>query len=194
MAEKSITTPTAPPEGHHVHLIGLLGKAGSGKSTVAKLLSNALGKEWTIHAFATRLKRVVETLFGMSPQSLSSDQCKKTASPLGPTYGRMLQLIGGGLRKEVSESIWVDLLFDGYTSGGRWIIEDVRMKNEAARIRALGGKLIRVVREGHSIADGRNTKDISETEGDSISTDATIYNIGSLDQLRKSVEGVVVLL
>lgn len=177
-----------------LRLIGVVGRAQSGKSTLAALLLDQLGKEWERKAFALKLKTMVERLYDLPSGALSegagglsSAQWKAKESLHAFTYGRLLQLFGGMMRSAIKASFWVDLLFESFSSGSHWVVEDVRMPSEADRIRKLGGKLIGI-RRPSKLCDGRRSDDPSETQVEEIAVDVSIENTGSLSDLSRSAE------
>src|SRR3990172_4567271 len=137
-------------------LIGIIGKAGVGKSLLASSIIESDYEIWERMAFADRLKRAVEAMFGLSPHSFDDGSFKRQVSninfmgashePIVCTYGRILQRFGHATREEFGTDIWVDLLFDGITLDRNIIIEDVRFKSEASRIKSKGGVLVRITR------------------------------------------------
>jgi hypothetical protein len=58
------------------------------------------------------------------------------------------------------------------------VVDDVRFPNEAALVRALGGKMIRVVRPGCVL-----TAHASESQILDLAVDTEIQNVGTLDEL-----------
>lgn len=67
----------------------------------------------------------------------------------------------------------------------KWVIVDIRYPNEARRVWDAGGTVIRVIRP--SLEGTQGDTHASEVEQDSIVTDLTIYNDGTLEDLRERV-------
>jgi hypothetical protein len=136
-------------------LIGLTGKAGSGKDLVARLVDEEF-VGWHVHriAFADRLKLVCATMMNEEPL-LYYDRVTKElpVQTLGggipPTRRQILQVVGVTMRKIVSPDVWVAptlhpiKLADDMTI---FVVTDVRFPNEARAISALGGAIVRVER------------------------------------------------
>ena len=150
-------------------LIGISGKAGSGKSLFAKLLQRS-DEEYKIVNFADKLKEICSLLSGLSIESFNKQRSKTLDMPVvwdkhrspTPAYNEIdkmtvrqfMQLVGtDALRDNVHEDIWVNALFADYrpikitSSNPKWIVADVRFPNEAEAIKKRGGILIRLSRE-----------------------------------------------
>lgn len=131
--------------------LSLLARAGHGKSTVAKYLTDKYGAK-TI-SLATPLKRTAQACMGFSDKQLWGTQAEKEA--IDPRYGfscrKFLQLLGTeGLRKEFGENIHLDTMVkraDDESIEGleKWsalnqlyIVDDARFVNEIRYLNALG--------------------------------------------------------
>jgi ribosomal protein S11 len=66
-------------------------------------------------------------------------------------------------------------------------ITDVRFDNEAAAVRAAGGRVFRVVRSGDSCLAAETAAHASEAGVSDALVDGVIVNSGSLDDLRDAV-------
>jgi hypothetical protein len=88
-----------------------------------------------------------------------------------------------GGRQVLSDTLWIDKALSKARRPGKYVITDVRFKNEAAAIKARGGKLWRVHRQG---VGPRNTH-ASETELEQIECDYHVPNHGDLSDLARHV-------
>lgn len=142
-------------------LIGLAGRAGCGKTTVAEHLKNHRG--FAEYSFAGPLKAMLCNLLMVSHEQL--EQMKRQGSPILPAWmaddtGRTmpsvrqaLQTLGTEWGREcLHPDIWLlfatqrlDWLASEYHFQGV-VISDVRFDNEAAFIRRRGGFLIHIDR------------------------------------------------
>ena len=132
-------------------LIGITGKAGSGKDTAAKALID-IG--WKRFAFADELKNTVNSLFGWN-----SDHSNGHLKELEDTYWgfsprRAYQLFGTEFGRALDEDLWIkkairsiDIINDNY------VITDVRFENEATFVRE-NGKLIHIVGREYDNVEG----------------------------------------
>jgi hypothetical protein len=110
-------------------IIGITGKAGAGKSEVARIIVDLVGGE--IAPFARPLKNVAISLGWNGDKDL---------------HGRMLlQELGTTIREHVSKEKWVDLWKKSIADVTDIIIaDDVRYDNEALAIRSKSGIIINV--------------------------------------------------
>ncbi|TGE16958.1 nucleoside/nucleotide kinase family protein [Hymenobacter elongatus] len=179
-----------------VHLIGLSGKRGSGKDTVARLLQQLQPeRHWQILSFGDAIKAVCATLAGedLAPYYRQSGKAELLPA-FGRTRGEMLQQVGAALRAWNYE-IWVQAFFARLPADQFIIVPDVRFPNEAQPILDRGGLMLRI--EGDPLAQqGDGTRDDnhpSETVMDTYDRFAAVlHNTGSRDALRRQVEQQVV--
>jgi hypothetical protein len=174
-------------------LIGLYGKAGSGKDTVGSVLRKEYGLE--PYAFAAPLKAGLEAMLDLLPGALEDRKFKETRLPwLGKSPREMLQTLGTEWgRQLVDPDIWLTLMVR------RWemvkamglpgmVVTDVRFDNEAFKIRHMGGAVIEIVRPNITPVAAH----ASEAGICPRSVDETIVNDGSLADLRIRAMGTYV--
>ena len=138
-------------------IIGFCGYSTSGKDTIAKEFVEHLGFERV--GFADSLKSI---LYSLNPRiemfnndfighwSLQSivDQKGWDEAKKEPEIRQLLQRLGTeGGRQALGNDVWVKALF-AQPHGARIVIPDLRFENEAAAIRARGGVVVRIHREG----------------------------------------------
>lgn len=169
-------------------LIGLSGKAGSGKDTVAEYLAKQ--HEFVPLAFADPVKKGLMAMFGIDKRWFADPELKETDIPeIGTSPRILMQTLGTEWgRNLIDEDIWVDavrrkvLALDSYDV----VVTDVRFDNEAALIQELGGTLITVVRPetkdvgiyGHSSESG-----LTSSFGSLI-----LKNVGTKEELFQMVD------
>jgi hypothetical protein len=132
-----------------IYLLGILDKAGHGKTTAARQLIEMF--EGEIRPLADPLKRAAQNVFGFSDAQLWGKQADKDATD--PRYGFsarwLLQRLGNeGLREEFGEDIHQRALLHGLrrTEAARspnapprlYVVDDVRFPDDA-RFIASGG-------------------------------------------------------
>ena len=174
------------------NLIGISGKLGSGKDTLADLLVAEYGYEK--HCFADKIKEIGAIICDVPRDQAFTREVKSQQVLRGAyTFGQVLQFVGQGMREWISRDVWLSML-DNW-DGSKWVIPDVRHLNEVEAIRNLGGILVRV--EGDPLGirernvDGRNLFSKSETELDHLvpemGFDHVVFNNGSLERYRYSI-------
>ena len=140
-------------------IIGIMGKARSGKDTVAKLFEEA---DFIRLSFADNLKWAAKRLFGWDGKK--------------DEKGRKLLIALGEKLREINSDIWIKSLLNSNSDilHKNIVISDVRYKNEADWIKSCNGILIKVIRIDLPHADADWRKHASETELDDYPSDYTI--------------------
>lgn len=164
--------------------IALVGKARSGKDTVADYLVTKYG--YTEYKFSKGVRDVINLVRG-------EDSHKNR---------RELQQVGQGLRQFLGEDIWVNYTLSQVKEGDRVVISDCRQSNEAERLLEEGYILIKVesdeaVRVQRMLAAGdKFTKEdlTHETEQIDLECTHTIYNNQSLEELYAQVDEILLSL
>ena len=178
-------------------IIGISGKAGSGKDTAAKMLevlyanpdisyedfANKRYKNFAdiqIVHFADSLKETAQVLFRIGEWETNTQEGKKTTiNWIGKTVRELLQGIGQGLRDAIDPNLWVKILFANTEDWSNYIIADVRYPNEIYAIKKRNGVLIRIDRKGAGAGNHS-----SETALDDYKEcDVHIENNGSIEDL-----------
>lgn len=127
-------------------LIGLCGKANSGKDTVAALLPAT-----SSIAFADPLYAALSIILDVDIGTLKDRDFKEAAIPwLGKSPREMLQSMGTEWgRKMVKDDLWLEIARRRIQAGGPFVVvRDVRFDNEAEMIREMGGEVWLVERPG----------------------------------------------
>ena len=160
-------------------IIGLNGKIGSGKGTVTKMfihlceLNSLTCKEYF---FAYKLKKMVAEMCNIDFQLTMTQEGKNVYIDMyKKTVGELLQIIGTILRKEFSETVWIDNTLDLVKQDNVDIVifSDVRLFNEMTTVLSMGGKCKRIIRPNNDINDNskRDVNHVSETELDNVVMD-----------------------
>lgn len=147
--------------------IGLSGKAGCGKSTIADSLIKHYG--FKRYSFAAKLKEICNEMF---PSILALPKAE---------HRWLLQKVGTEWFRSVDSEVWVKYLIR-HVSGENIIVDDVRFKNEADALREAGFLIVRVERDkelrgawGYNVEDSHT----SETDLDDYAFDYVLWNDGA---------------
>lgn len=172
--------------------IGILGRAQSGKDTLARMVYESLrhnGFDPFIVHFAHPLKEVAKTVFGLSDWHVNTENGKASKPPqcFGFTVREILQKIGTEMfRDQIHQDVWIssmqvkmDLLAEG-ANRPVFIVPDTRFENEVTLLKRYPGLLIKIERPG--VTSSAGTTHPSET-GVSEKEDLTIVNDRTLDYL-----------
>lgn len=137
-----------------MNIIGLTGKARSGKDTAASMLNAILGGNTYTLAFGQAVKEVVEVAFDLPPGYAFKDENKLKNMPgHSITLREALQKVGTeAFRNVFWQDFWIRRLsrqVAGVTSMGRVaVISDVRFIDEAEYVLNNGGIIIEIQRDG----------------------------------------------
>ena len=173
-------------------LLGLVGKAGSGKDTVADHLCKEHG--FVKRSFAAPLKETLANLFAMSHEQLYDQELKEVIDErYGFTPRWLLQHFGTDVCRRLYPHIWVDHLTRTYFAmrdalpDVKVVVSDTRFLNEATAIRDAGGYVWRVVCKNNPKEQkltGEEQQHASEVEQEKIETDiALVASFGAIPLL-----------
>jgi len=160
-------------------IIGLFGRKGSGKTTVAQLIADKI--KAPILSFAKPLKEMIEKSGLCTYEELYANKTE---------FSRMiLQKIGTNIfRNQIDRNFWIkrmkEEIFYNYKDCKIIIIDDVRFKNEARYVKSNNGKIVRVIRNDVELIIDNHE---SEMDCDLIIPDCIIYNNSSLEDLEGEV-------
>ena len=175
-------------------LIGLSGRAGSGKDTTANLLIGEFlkqGAQVKTLAFAGKLKEVICDVFGLD-LVVFEDRLMKNNPMMalgGRTPREVAQFLGTEAFRSIRSEVWVDCAMRQarkyLAQGISVIVTDCRFLNEADAISSYGGHIVSLVRDSVEVYDHPSENSISVIKSQFAS--CTIQNNGSMDELAVEV-------
>lgn len=172
-------------------IIGLTGKAGVGKDTVADYLVDWHG--FVKLSFATALKRGLNAMFGFSMTQWEDREWKETVLPeFGKSPRQLAQTLGTEWgRALVKQDLWPSLAMEEAMSFRNVVLTDVRFDNEAEAILKADGKVILIEREVEAVAEHSSEKGVkNRLISDRLLNTASIANLESLvDNLLFTMQG-----
>jgi len=171
-------------------LIGLHGYARSGKDTLATLIMQQ--HRFTRMAFADPLKAAASVLFGIHRDVVFGDDKTVVLEPWGITLREALQKLGTeAMRNNFGEDFWIKRWRMEYDrTEGNVVVTDVRFENEAAAIRAAGGRMVHLTRPGAGLK-GDAGRHPSEGGVTVMPGDLQIANDSTIQALSAKVLGIV---
>lgn len=185
-----------------MNLIGITGKIGAGKSTLATILQKY---GYTEYSFATPLKQIAE-IFGFSKESLygSQEDKLKIHEKWGISARYFLQKLGTDIFRislkdkipemKIDNSIWIELFKLKYNPSIKTVISDVRFLDEAKAIKELGGIIIKIERTNNRYDKSSETNSnthVSEIEMEQIRPDIIIQNDDSILELEIKLKNIM---
>lgn len=183
-----------------MRIIAFSGPKGCGKDTAAEYLIHRNDHDQKFHfeknAFASTVKQICHTVFGFSFADMERLETKEAPLDQWPydTIRIHLQDVANWFRSRYGGDVWVKAWeARAYRSRASCqVITDLRFPEEVAMIKALGGKIVYVVRDSAEEqlaslqAEGdKMASNISESHYPMIRSQADfiLYNNGSLPDL-----------
>jgi len=175
-------------------VIGVVGRKGSGKDTLADYVMRSSTKKIEKVSMASPIKDACRILFDLSEEQLHGNLKEDVDKRWGLTPRSMFQWLGTDVfRERFDTNFWIthaeNRIRRNLDSHDMIIIPDIRFVNEAEMVMSFKNHmLIRVVR-----SDRKDDPHKSETEMDRIPAswiDHVITNDGSLDEFYSKVSNV----
>lgn len=174
-----------------VKVLGISGWARAGKDTAADWLVENRG--FTKKSFAEPMKTALQKLspsvdvegvhvpLETAIRLIGWEALKGVSKEIRPLLQRFGTEVG---REMFGENFWVEFALESIPDGSKVVFADVRFPNEADAIKALGGEVWRVERDGFGAANDH----ISEHALDNYDFDAVISNSDTIEALHEKVE------
>lgn len=162
-------------------VIGIAGKARSGKDTVADFIVAAIGGYK--YSFADPMRAMLNAGFGIDMHSKYWQDRKEDPIPiLGKSPRQMLQTLGTEWgRQLVNDKVWLILANQKLLRRGPgMVIDAIRFQNEADWVRSVGGQVIHIERPGVQEVNPHS----SENGVLRAPEDPVIINNGTLEDLQ----------
>lgn len=163
-------------------IVGITGKAGSGKDTVADFLVARFGYQKV--SFASTLKEMLRV--AGFPEPNNRDDKEKPVLGFDFSWRQMAQTLGTEWGRSLDPDLWVKIVERNLRrAGDRVVISDVRFENESTMIRKHGKMLFLA---GRAAELGANAGHVSEAAIEYYPTlDGAIDNSGKFEDTKLQV-------
>ena len=175
-------------------IIALTGRKGSGKTSLARILSKS--HDYWIIPLANPIKVMVEALLKYQgcPQETAQRMLRgdlkeePTFYFAGKSPRYVMQTLGTEWRNLISENLWLDIWENAIYRSQKVVVDDLRFPHEAERMKKLGGKVIRIARPGIESDNSHPSESaIDQLPVDlELTNDSSIFNLA--DQLASQIE------
>jgi len=170
-----------------MQIIGITGKARSGKDTIANIIETE--NRTRKISFAAPIKEAFRAVFGWHPDSYP-DRKEQRIPGFNFTPREAMQTLGTEWGRNLQSDLWLKIAQRKIDSAREQqnyfkyiVITDVRFDNEAFLIRKNGGIIIEVTRNDREHVAAHSSEDGLSFEA----ADFTIFNDGSLNELKDNV-------
>lgn len=184
-----------------MHIIGFIGKIGSGKTEASNVLQSLGYKKY---AFAYTLKKWGVLAGFTHKQMYGTQEEKLQINDIHGVSGREWLQTTGNIMRATYPGFWVNIAKHHILQMSYVVIEDVRYPDEAKLIKELGGVLVKIDRSTSDV-DKKENQEIqenhqenqnylnheSETAQDDITPDFIINNTRSLSDFKKEVINIL---
>lgn len=172
-------------------LLGIHGRAQSGKTTSSKLLQKYHG--FTEDSFASPIRNTLIQILGLN--SLEAlEEIKEIPHPLlgGNTPRYAMQTLGTEWgRNMIQINLWVDSFYHRNQNNKRTVSSDVRFNNESISIKDNGGFIVEIVTPESLTKKIKESDHVSEVGIDRKYIDFIISNDGTKGDLLQKWEDLL---
>ncbi len=179
-------------------IIGISGKARSGKDTAAGYLAATFGMD--VVRFAAALKAGARAMFDLTHEQIEGDQKDEPIDWLGITPRRIMQTLGTEWAQSLRRDIWVrttarridTLRLRGIEESGHWpgvALPDCRFDHEADWVRSQGGVIYHIHRDVDAVESHISEAGVQIEPGDVV-----IDNTGTVDELHQQIHDATIRL
>ena len=177
-------------------LIGLTGRARSGKSTASEHLVGTYMLEH--YAFADPLRDGLMAIFNLDPSDFEGDRKEQPLAWLDRSPRQLMQSMGTEwARNTVHPDVWVklaeqnlDYMTKALGAVLGFVVSDVRFENEAELIRRRGGTIVHISRADAQAVNPH----VSEAGVAGNKDDLLMLNNGTVEEFLRSLDEVFLMI
>lgn len=172
-------------------LIGLHGRARTGKDTAARYLAAQFALY--SYAFADPIKAAITQLFSLSHAHIEGNLKEALLPGVGKSPRQLMQLLGTEWgREQVHPELWLllaaqNIAYQQEVDQSHYngvVIRDVRFENEAAWIRSQGGHVVHILRPNAEVVAAHSSE-----SGIAIhDNDFLVHNEGTVEQFHRQLD------
>jgi hypothetical protein len=164
-------------------LIGITGKARSGKDTIAKHLATKHG--FSHYWLSKPMKDALAVMLGWTSEHLYGDLKEVVDNTYGVSPRYALQTIGTEWGRElINQDLWLILAEQQIRRNPNLVISDIRFDNEAQLIRRMGGIVLKITRvDADEVQDHQSEAGVSDHF-----IDMSVTNDGSIKELQDIID------
>lgn len=165
-------------------IISFIGSMGSGKTTCMNIVREEIGSLFTKNVkFAQPLYDIQEMIYNRINMDVNGEKDRLLLQLLGTDWGRTKD-------KDLWINLWKKDVRKAFMNGLLVFNDDCRFMNEFDAIKEMGGLIIKVV--GDSRCDTKHSSHSSEKDIHKMQEDFTIYNTGTMDELRVRIKSALI--
>lgn len=170
-----------------IPVIGIAGRARSGKDTVASFILAAVGGYR--YSFADPIRAMLVPLGIDMSDPYWQDRKEEVIPALGSSPRRLMQTLGTEWgRDTIHPNLWLLLANQRLLNAGPgMIVSDIRFENEAQWVRNCGGMVIHLFRPDAPNVEAHASEGGIEVQ----SRDIQLFNSGTLEELQSSVRALL---
>lgn len=178
-------------------IIGLTGKAGAGKDTVASYLTTYFAGRFRSVAFADAIRDGLKAIVGLTHEQLTDRVLKETViDSIGKSPRNLAQTLGTEWgRNSVNENLWVILAGERIKTlvagGFDVLVTDVRFENEAKWVRENGGIIWHIQRDVAGTGNAATNAHASEAGVKFVKGDKRLPNNETMGWLQANTDKLV---
>jgi dephospho-CoA kinase len=172
-------------------VIGVVGKIGSGKDTVADYFVN--NHDYMKYSFAIPIKDIAVNIFGFTTEQVNDHLLKEIKDDFWDiTPRKFLQIVGTDMFREIfRQDVWVKMAERNITNTQKnIIIPDIRFENEAKLVKEkYNGTIIKIIRN-NSLSSTKARQHKSEKGVNDDYIDFTIDNNYDMNTLTENLKRI----